>query len=90
MTPRDPRALELRGTVRYTTWLLELSADAAVQAGLLAGARQDLETATQADPSLAGAFSTLSHLYYQTEDVPAAVLAARKAYDTEVAKSKKP
>ncbi len=83
MAPRDPRALELRGTVRYTTWLLELSADAAVQAGLLAGARQDLETATQADPSLAGAFSTLSHLYYQTEDVPAAVLAARKAYEED-------
>ncbi len=83
LSPGYPRALELRGTARYTTWLLELSSDSGVQAGLLAGARQDLETATKADPSLAGAFSTLSHLYYQTEDVPAAVLAARKAYEED-------
>jgi eukaryotic-like serine/threonine-protein kinase len=73
----------LRGTARYTKWLLELSADPAEQAKLLTGARQDLEAATQADPSLAGAFSTLSHLYYQTEDVAAAVLAARKAYEED-------
>ncbi len=83
MAPNDPRALELRGTVRYTTWLVEVSPDSAAQATLLAGARKDLETATQADPSLAGAFSTLSHLYYQTEDVPAAVLAARRAYEQD-------
>ena len=83
MAPNDPRALELRGTVRYTTWLVEVSPDSAAQATLLAGARKDLETATQADPSLAGAFSTLSHLYYQTEDVPAAVLAARRAYEED-------
>ena len=83
MSPGYPRALELRGTARYTKWLLELSADPAEQAKLLTGARQDLEAATQADPSLAGAFSTLSHLYYQTEDVAAAVLAARKAYEED-------
>src|SRR5438445_172674 len=83
MAPRDPRALELRGTVRYTMWLLQLSSDSAAQTRLLASARQDLETATGADPSLAGAFSTLSHLYYQIEDVPAAVLAARKAYEED-------
>src|SRR3989441_208000 len=83
MAPNDPRALELRGTVRYTTWLVEVSPDSAAQATLLAGARKDLETATQADPSLAGAFSTLSHLYYQTEVVPAAVLAARRAYEED-------
>jgi len=83
MSPGYPRALELRGTARYTKWLLELSADPAEQAKLLTAARQDLEAATQADPSLAGAFSTLSHLYYQTEDVAAAVLAARKAYEED-------
>ena len=83
MSPGYPRAFELRGTARYTKWLLELSADPAEQAKLLTGARQDLEAATQADPSLAGAFSTLSHLYYQTEDVAAAVLAARKAYEED-------
>ncbi|HYT82406.1 MAG TPA: hypothetical protein VEK86_03080, partial [Gemmatimonadales bacterium] len=83
LSPGEPRALELRGTVRYTSYLAELSSDPAEQARLLTAARQDLETATRADPTLAGAFSTLSHLYYQTEDVPAAVLAARRAYEED-------
>jgi len=83
LAPGYPPALELRGTVRYTTWLQQLSTDAAVQAGLLADARRDLEAAAQADPTLASAYSTLSHLYYQVEDVPAAVLAARKAYEQD-------
>ncbi|HEX4599853.1 MAG TPA: serine/threonine-protein kinase [Gemmatimonadales bacterium] len=82
-SPGYPRALELRGTARYTSWLLELTPDSAARAGLLVGARRDLEAATQADPTLAGAFSTLSHLYYQTEDVAAAVLAARRAYEED-------
>ncbi|HEX4575299.1 MAG TPA: serine/threonine-protein kinase [Gemmatimonadales bacterium] len=82
-SPGYPRALELRGTARYTSWLVELTPDSAARAGLLAGARRDLEAATQADPTLASAFSTLSHLYYQTEDVPAAVLAARRAYEED-------
>lgn len=81
--PDYPRARELRGTVRYTRWLQQLTADPAVQAKLLAGARQDLDAATLSDPTLASAFSTLSHLYYQTEDVPAAVLWARKAYEQD-------
>ncbi len=83
VSPGYPRALELRGTARYTSWVLELSSDPAEQDRRLTGARQDLEAATQADPTLAGGFSTLSHLYYQTEDVPAAVLAARKAYEED-------
>ncbi len=83
LTPGYPRALELRGTARYTSWVLELSSDPGEQDRRLAGARQDLEAATRADPTLAGGFSTLSHLYYQTEDVPAAVLAARKAYEED-------
>jgi len=83
LAPDDPRALELRGTVRYLSWLQELVPDPADLPKVLAGARQDLETATHDDPSLAGAYSTLSHLYYQIEDVPAAVLAARRAYEED-------
>jgi TolB-like protein len=83
LSPGDARALELRGTVRYLSWLQELVPDPAELPGLLAGAKQDLESATQTDPSLASAYSTLSHLYYQTEDVPAAVLAARQAYEQD-------
>jgi len=84
LAPDDPEGLELRGTVRYTRWLTEPApSDSAAHAALLAAARQDLETATRTDPTLASAFSTLSHLYYQVEDVPAAVLAARRAYEQD-------
>ncbi|HTD71841.1 MAG TPA: serine/threonine-protein kinase, partial [Gemmatimonadales bacterium] len=83
LAPNDPRALELRGTVRYLSWLQELGPDPEALPRILAGARQDLEAATQADPSLASAYSTLSHLYYQIEDVPLALLAARKAYEED-------
>ena len=83
LAPNDARALELRGTVRYLSWLQELGPDPEALPRILAGARLDLEAATQADPSLASAYSTLSHLYYQTEDVPAALLAARKAYEED-------
>jgi serine/threonine-protein kinase len=83
LAPGYAPALELRGTARYTRWVLELSSDSAAQAQLLAAARGDLEAATRADLSLAGAWSTLSHLYYQTEDVADAVLAARTAYEED-------
>jgi tetratricopeptide (TPR) repeat protein len=83
LVPDDPRALELRGTVRYLSWLQELAPDPGTLPQLLASAKHDLEAATQADPSLASAYSTLSHLYYQTEDVPAAMLAARQAYEQD-------
>jgi len=63
--------------------LQELTPDPGELPKVLAGALQDLEAATQADPSLASAYSTLSHLYYQIEDVPAAVLAARRAYEED-------
>ncbi len=83
LAPNDARALELRGTVRYLSWLQELAPDPGELPKLLAAAKQDLDAATRADPSLASAYSTLSHLYYQTEDVPAAVLAARQAYEAD-------
>jgi len=83
LAPNDARALELRGTVRYLSWLQELAPDPGALPKLLAAAKQDLEAAIQTDPSLASGYSTLSHLYYQTEDVPLAVLTARKAYEED-------
>lgn len=82
-SPRDAPALELRGTLRYWHHLLHATPDPAAQAALLAGARADLERAVEIDPSLASAHSTLSHLYYQEDDVPAVVLAARRAYEED-------
>ena len=81
--PSDPAALELRGTVRLYAFLQQLAGDPARADALLGGARKDLEAAVQFDPTRASAYSALSFLYYQTEDVPAALLAARKAYEQD-------
>jgi serine/threonine-protein kinase len=83
LAPNDASALELRGSVDYFHWILHVTPDPPTAQRLLQSARQDLEAAVQADPSRASAYSTLSHLYYQVEDVPAAVLAARRAYEED-------
>ncbi|HEU0076408.1 MAG TPA: hypothetical protein VFQ76_02090, partial [Longimicrobiaceae bacterium] len=82
-SPRDARALELRGTLRYWHYLLHATPDPAAQASLLAHARADLERAVETDPSLASAHGTLSHLYYQVDDIASVVLAARRAYEED-------
>lgn len=84
MDPNYARALELRGTIRYWTWLLAVTPDPEEDAALLAGAQEDLEAAVEVDAALASAHSTLSHLYYQTADVTNALLAARTAYEADV------
>ncbi|HEY6156164.1 MAG TPA: protein kinase [Gemmatimonadales bacterium] len=83
MVPHDGAALELRGTLRYFEWTLRITPDPVAAQTLLQNARQDLEAAVQEDPTLATAYSTLSSLYYQVEDVAAAVLAARRAYEQD-------
>jgi tetratricopeptide (TPR) repeat protein len=82
--PTDAEALALRGSLRYRHWQLRVAPDKAAQDTLLQRARRDLEGAVQADPSLARANVTLSHLYYDVDDVPGALLAARQAYEEDV------
>jgi len=79
----DPKVLELRGTLKYWHWLLNVTPDPREHAELLQQAKADLETAVRLDPSLASAHSTLSHLYYQVGDRPSAVLAAQRAYEED-------
>ncbi|MBI4520248.1 MAG: hypothetical protein HY701_05395, partial [Gemmatimonadetes bacterium] len=85
LEPSNAEALELRGTLRYWAWIRGLTHDPAERNRMLQAARQDLEGAVRTDPTRAGAYSTLSHLYYQegVRDVPAAVLAARRAYEED-------
>ena len=64
----DPDALEQRGTLRYWMWLNELEPDSASMAALIRNAEADLELATTVRPSQAGAWATLSHLYYNVPD----------------------
>ena len=85
LDPDNPDALELRGTLHYWSWLLGLEPDKAKALALLNSAKTDLEKATLKNPAQAGAWATLSHLYYQTPDkTPVDVnLAARSALQAD-------
>ena len=85
LDPDNPDALEIRGTLHYWSWLLGLEPDKAKAVALLNDAKADLEKATTKNPSQAGAFATLSHLYYQTPDkTPVDVnLAAKQALQAD-------
>lgn len=84
LAPGDAHALAIRGTLRYWRFLTGTTMAPDARHALLERAREDLEAAVAADPSLASAYSTLSHLYYQVEgNVPAAVVAAQRAYEQD-------
>ncbi|MFN0178351.1 MAG: protein kinase domain-containing protein [Gemmatimonadales bacterium] len=57
-------AFEIRGNLRYWTWLLNLEPDAARAKALLELAKKDLDTATGLNQAQAGAWASLSHLHY--------------------------
>src|SRR2546429_1994462 len=80
--PRHPEALELLGSLRYLAYLLRLSPTETVAATELRAAKDDLQAAVDLKP-LASAYYMLSHLYYRTEDVSAALIAARRAYEED-------
>jgi serine/threonine-protein kinase len=80
---RDPDAHEARGTLRYILWLLDAVEDADEADRLLDDAQADLEDAVDVDPSLASAWSMLSHLYMQRADNASVALAARRAYEED-------
>jgi serine/threonine-protein kinase len=83
LDPNYPRALELRGSLRYWTWLIHGVPDPRKAAALLQDAEADLREAVRRDPSLAAAWSTLSHLDYQKSDVAQAKLDATSAYSAD-------
>jgi serine/threonine-protein kinase len=81
--PKNARALEIQGTLRYWRWLEHLAPDPREAAALLRSAEEDLRSAVALDPSLAGAWSSLSHLDYQKSDVVQAKLDAQRAYEAD-------
>jgi len=83
LSPENPDALELRGTLRYWRYLLGLEPDAAAAQKLLASAQADLEQAVKINPAQAGAWGVLSSLLVRTDDVTGDKLAARRAYDQD-------
>ncbi len=83
LDPQNARALELRGTLRYWRWLLHLAPDPKEAAAVLQDAERDLRAAVGLTPSLASAWSTLSHLDYQKNDITQAKIDAQRAYEED-------
>jgi len=82
LAPKRAEALELLGSLRYLAYLLRLAPNDAVRASELGAAKDDLQAAVELKP-LASAYYMLSHLYYRTEDVSSALIAARRAYEED-------
>jgi TolB-like protein len=83
LSSNDARALEARGNLNYLVWLLGVLEDSNEAELLLDSSQSDLEAAVDADPSLASAWSSLSHLYMQRADNALVILAARRAYEED-------
>jgi serine/threonine-protein kinase len=83
LSPDDPEALELRGTLRYYRWLLNLAQSPADASRLLTGAQADLEAAVAEDPTAANAWAALSHLRMNQSQPALAKLAATRAYQAD-------
>jgi serine/threonine-protein kinase len=83
MDRTNPRALEIRGTLRYALWRLEGSLPGVPLDDVARLAHQDLDAAVRAEPTLASAHWTLSLLYHFQKDIVSSVLAARNAYQAD-------
>jgi len=83
LSPSNATAFELRGTLRYWRYLLNLEPDTKKADDSLAVAQTDLEQATKLNPSQAGAWAALSHLYAVKLDMTESKLAARRAYEED-------
>ena len=81
--PNDPDALELRGTLRYWRYLINLEPEQRDATRLVASAEQDLRAAVAGNPSAALAWTWLSHLLLNQAQTAEAKLAALKAYEAD-------
>jgi TolB-like protein/tRNA A-37 threonylcarbamoyl transferase component Bud32 len=83
LNPKDPDAFEVKGTLEYWRWLLNLEPDQSKAAKLLASAEQDLRAAVEGNPTAAFAWTLLSHLLMGQSQTGEAKLAALKAYEAD-------
>lgn len=79
----DADALDLRGTLRYYQWILNLAPSAAAADALLAGAEADLRASVTANPQQASAWALLSHLHMRLSQTAEGKLAALRAYEAD-------
>ncbi len=83
LAPRDPDALELRGTLRLWRWLLNIIPEGMTREQALNEAEADLNAAVDVKPSLATAWNVLSFLRYAKSQTSAGKLAALRAYEAD-------
>jgi serine/threonine-protein kinase len=83
LKPGDPDALELKGTLEYLRWLLNLEPDPAAARQLVSGAEADLRAAVTAKPTAAWAWTVLSHLLIGQGNTAEAKLAAMRSYEAD-------
>ena len=83
LKPNDGDALEVRGTLRYYRWILNLAPNAQAAATLLADAERDLRGSVEANPQQASAWALLSHLLMRRSQTAEGKLAALRAYEAD-------
>jgi TolB-like protein len=83
LKPGDPDGLELKGTLEYLRWLLNLEPDATRAKQLVSGAEADLRAAVAAKPTAAWAWTVLSHLLIAQGQTAEAKLAALRSYEAD-------
>jgi eukaryotic-like serine/threonine-protein kinase len=83
LEPNYAAALSVRGRARRAQYIIDAAADPAARARLLDSAQADLEAATRADGTQADAFFALSQVYYDRKDNVSALIAARRAYESD-------
>lgn len=81
--PEDADARELRGTVRYFRFLLNLDPDPESSRRLFEGAEEDLRASVTSDPDRASAWSSLSHLLMNKGETAEAKVAALRSYEAD-------
>jgi serine/threonine-protein kinase len=83
INPTDPDALELRGTLEYQEWILNLEPDQDAAKKLLGQAEADLRATVTAKKTAAWAWSWLSHLLLTRGEPAEAKLAAQRSYEAD-------
>src|SRR5438874_1789967 len=83
LDPRNPDALEVRGTLLLLQYLLRLAPTPTASADLLRRAEADLRAAVSFAPSQASAWNMLSLLNYQKPDFVEAKIDAQRAYEAD-------
>jgi len=83
LEPENADALELRGTIRYWQWIMDLAPGIEAANELFDNAEADLRLAAVLSAGQAGAWAVLSHLLLNKDQTAEAKMAATRAYQSD-------